>query len=171
MSSIEENLEKYLDMERILNLFFSEFDYCLSRCIMEEHRRLPSAPCIGCCKDRYHVKYDLDDPAFDLLRKEREALYGKPEERARVRRVSPCEYHSNFGCIVETHKSPICLSFMCRESIDDMRERFGIFEYDYIGFNYALEWILTGDLAGEAYGEFRESCLLMIEKIREKKAA
>jgi len=55
---------------------------------------------------------------------------------------------------------------MCRESIDFLRETYGIFAYDYLGVNYALEWILSGNFSEKQYLEFKDSIRDMITKVR-----
>ncbi|MCP3925650.1 MAG: hypothetical protein GY714_24040 [Desulfobacterales bacterium] len=168
MENSELYLQRYLEIEKILNDFYQYFDYCLEKCI-KPAIGINNGPVAVCCKDKYYKKYDLEDKAFDLLRDEREIRYGKPDQINDHSGVSPCEYHTSVGCALKTHKSPICLSFMCRKSIDNLRDRFNIFQYDYLGFNYALEWILTGDMTGIAYAEFKDSCLDMITKIKNPK--
>ncbi len=159
----EENLHKYLEIESILNELFRETDYCVKHCILEpDHEKFPNP---GCCVDRYYQKYDLDHPAFELLKTRRELLFGSPETLSRIKRISPCEYHTLAGCMLKTHKSPICLSFFCRQGIEWLRDRHGVMAYDYLGVHYALEWILTGDMKGSQYEEFKTSCLNMVEKI------
>lgn len=171
MESAQENLSRYLEIETILNRFFELYDFCLKQCVLPELARNGNQPFAACCKDKYYKIYDLDHPSFSLLRKERERLYGKPEEVKGSSLVSPCEYHTDTGCVLATHKSPICLAFMCRKSIDTLREDYGIYTYDYLGFNYALEWILTGDLSPADYAAFRQSCLAMVETLEKKPAA
>lgn len=168
MESARENLERYLDIENILNRFFGLFDFCLKGCILPELARNGNQPFAACCKDRYYKVYDLDHPSFDLLREKRETLYGKPEEVKDSSLISPCEYHTSTGCVLPTCKSPICLAFMCRKSIDALRNDYGIFTYDYLGFNYALEWILTGDMTLPDVEEFRQSCLDMIDTLEKR---
>ncbi len=108
----------------------------------------------------------MEHPVFEVLKAEREKLYGRPEDHSFKNPVSPCEYHNpKTGCVISTHKSPICLAFMCRESIDELRQKYNIFEYDYLGVNYALEWILTGDFSEKDYLEFTKSIINMKEKI------
>jgi hypothetical protein len=111
-----------------------------------------------------------DHPAFDLLVQERQRLYGKPEEIQRTHPVSPCEYHDpRTGCLLKTHKSPTCLSFLCSEAIAKLRNVYGIYAYDYLGVYYALEWILTGNLSDHHFYAFRESILDMTMKVKEAK--
>ena len=163
----EKTLIKYLDTERILNEFFSAFDYCMKICIPGFLEKSGGRPVAACCKNRYHVICDLDHPSYILLRRKREELFGKPEEQRKpVDSVSPCEYHGPRGCLLTTHKSPICLSFMCRKSIDTLRETYGIFTYDYLGVYYALEWLLTGHLSDSSHQEFRESIETMTKTVR-----
>lgn len=157
---VEQNLARYLFTEQILNDFFSEFNYCFEKCIKIEIKNNNGKPVAACCKDKYYKKYDIDHPAFKLLQKKREAFYGTPDDHKFKNPVSPCEYHNPLkGCVLTTHKSPICLAFMCRESIEILRRDYNIFEYDYLGVNYALEWILTGDFAKKDYIEFTESII------------
>lgn len=163
MDPIGISLERYLGIERILNELFHATRYCLNGCILKSGADYLPTP--GCCKDRYYEKYDIDHPAFDRLTAEREALYGKPAERRWIKRISPCEYHTLQGCRLKTHKSPVCLGFFCRDGIDYFREQYHIITYDYLGIHYALEWILTGDLAGEAYEDFRAGCIDMVAKV------
>lgn len=170
MDNAQENLNRFLEMEEILNRFFERFDFCLTGCVLPELKRTGGEPFAACCKDKYYKVYDLEHPAYDLLRDARESLYGKPDEIKETSLISPCEYHTNTGCLLKTHKSPICLAFMCRKSIDALRENHGIYTYDYLGFNYALEWILTGDMVGAAYDEFRQSCLDMIDTLERETA-
>lgn len=166
MTDIEQNLKKYLEIESILNAFFAVFDYCLEHCIKPELLRSSNQPVSACCKKKYYKRYDLDHPAFDRLREMREVRYGKPADHQWISPVSPCEYHNpKKGCILTTHKSPVCLAFMCRESIDFLRETYGIYGYDYLGVNYALEWILTGDFSKAQYEEFKQGIQTMTQTV------
>lgn len=166
MDSIETNLHRYLETETRLNQFFSRFDYCLAQCIRPELEKNGHQPVAACCKNKYYVVCDLDHPAYDLLRVEREKRFGRPGDHVWKNPVSPCEYHDPLrGCILSTHKSPICLGFFCRKGIDWLRERFGVYAYDYLGIYYALEWILTGDLPEHQYLDFRKSIEKMIERV------
>jgi hypothetical protein len=166
MKSYKENLDNYLETEKILNEFFNEFNFCITHCIPKEIKKDRRLPSIGCCNDKYYKKHDLKHPDFELLCKERVKLYGKPEDKKNPQRVSPCEYHTPQGCELKSHKSPTCLSFLCKEGIECLRERHQVFEYDYLGIYYALEWILTGDMSGKALDEFKTDCLNMVEKIK-----
>lgn len=168
-TSIEKNLNRYLETETLLNDFFNAFDYCIKKCIAVEIAKNNGRPVSACCKDRYHCISDLDHPAFSLLRNEREIRYGKPEGQVNTYPVSPCEYHSPREYRLTTHKSPICLSFMCRKSTYFLRETFGIYTYDYLGIYYALEWILTGDFSDESYNEFRKSIVSMTQRVKEQR--
>jgi hypothetical protein len=109
MDQIDIRLHHYLDIEIILNEVFEKINYCLACCILKPGTVIFPNP--GCCKDHYYKKYDLDHPAFDRLTAEREMCYGKPEAAKWIKRISPCEYHTLSGCVLKTHKSPVCLSF------------------------------------------------------------
>ncbi len=159
-SQPKKNLIRYLNIEQALNDFFNTFNYCYDTCIRLELEMTNGEPVSACCKDRYYKKYDLDDEAFLLLKEERIELYGRPEDYSFDNPVSPCEYHDpRKGCVLPTHKSPICLSFMCQESIEELRQTYSIYEYDYLGMNYALEWILTGDFSDKDYTELYQTIL------------
>ncbi|MFZ5570740.1 MAG: hypothetical protein ACOZF0_10065 [Thermodesulfobacteriota bacterium] len=167
MRDIEANLRRYLAMERLLNEFFAASDYCLKNCIQVEMRKNGNRPVAGCCRKPYYTLYDLDHPAFALLKREREKRFGKPGDCDRPTPVSPCEYHSpNAGCLLSSHKSPVCIAFVCREYVDYLRNRFGLYAYDYLGVYYALEWILTGDFTDGQYREFGAGIRAMIAAIK-----
>lgn len=169
MPDSEQNLKRYLHTENLINAFFRAFDYCLPRCIRPAIYAAGGAAVAACCKKQYYCLYDLDHPAYDLLRREREVLYGTPQALMRTDAVSPCEYHHPLhGCVLSTHKSPVCLAFLCREGIDGLRDGFGIFGYDYLGVYYALEWILTGDLPEGHYVEFHDTLRAMTHTLKGK---
>lgn len=154
-----EALRAYLELEAILNRFFAGFDFCRSHCIRAQQAL--GEPVIGCCTDRYYCKYDTDHPGFALLRQQRERIYGSPAAVRPPHPLSPCEYHRPDGCLLDTHKSPVCLGFFCKEGIDYLRERYHIHGYDYLGIANGLEWVLTGALTGAGLESFRTDCLAL----------
>lgn len=167
INDASQNLKRYLFTETLLNTFFETFCFCFESCIRIELEKNNGNPVSACCQDTYYKKYDMDYPSFTLLKSEREKRFGTPQDYHFENRVSPCEYHNpKTGCVLATHKSPICLAFMCRESIDELRDKYQIYEYDYLGMNYALEWILTGDLPDSEYEALNQSILKMTETIR-----
>ncbi|MFZ1983599.1 MAG: hypothetical protein WAU91_04250 [Desulfatitalea sp.] len=169
MQDFEINLSRYLEAERLLNEFFAVLDYCLPRCIDAEKRRNGNRPMAACCQQEYHWCCDLEHPVFEHLRQARERLFGKPDDHIWANPVSPCQYHNpDRGCLLATHKSPICIAFLCREGIEFIRSHYGIYGYDYLGVYYALEWILTGDFSYEQYLEFKESILAMTARVQNK---
>jgi hypothetical protein len=78
MNAIESNLVRYLELERLLNAFFSAFNFCCDGCLMPKKMQDGGRPVAVCCRDKYYVLFDLDHAAFKRLRQERERLYGKP---------------------------------------------------------------------------------------------
>jgi hypothetical protein len=168
MDDVESHLNRYLLAEQKLNEFFAALDYCLPRCIAVAKRNNGNRPVAACCQNKYYSICDLPHPSFERLRQEREKRYGRPEDHAWADPVSPCHYHDpENGCLLATHKSPICLAFLCREGIDHLRGRYGIYTYDYLGFYYALEWILTGDLPDKDFKEFVASITAMAAKVKQ----
>lgn len=163
MDQLQDRLNTYLEIESILNRFFEQFGYCSGQC--PEIKSTPNEPSSACCKGKYYELFDVEHPAFTLLKAEREKHYGAPADYQNLKLISPCEYHTLSGCRLKTHKSPVCLGFMCRESIACLRNRHSIYEYDYLGVYYALEWILTGDLTGKPLADFKALCLNMLEKL------
>lgn len=167
MHDTELNLARYLETERLLNAFFTAFDYCLPRCVALERRRNGGRAVAACCTRGYYCCNDLDHPAFARLRAEREARYGKPQAHRWENPVSPCPYHNpEQGCSLATHKSPTCLSYLCPSGIDCLRGEFGIYEYDYLGVYHALEWILTGALPSRQRIEFNQSIVAMTVRVQ-----
>ena len=172
MNAVESNLARYLKLERLLNNFFSAFDFCGVSCITPKRMQNGGLPVAVCCGDKYYVLFDLDHAAFERLRREREGLYGRPGEHVWMNPVSPCEYHDpENGCILKSHKSPTCLAFLCRNAIDRLRTEFGIYFYDYLGVNYALEWLLTGMLSEREYRALEKEIVTGITKLEKVKAA
>jgi len=159
-------LRRYLEVERLLKVFFSSFDYCLSKCIKPELRKNGDRPVAACCTKPYYSLMDLEHPAFERLKQERETLFGRPEDYSWENAVSPCGYHNPAkGCLLETHKSPVCIAFLCPGGIDLLRNRYGVYGYDFSGIYYALEWILTGDFPDRQYCEFKDGINTMTVKI------
>lgn len=168
MDVIANNLNRYLAAERKLNNFFAALDYCLPCCIAVEKCKIGGRPVAACCQNKYHSICDLPHPAFERLRQEREKRFGRPETYVWHDPVSPCQYHDpHQGCVLETHKSPICLAFFCRPGIDHLRSRYGIYTYDYLGFYYALEWILTDDLPARDYQAFLADIEAMTARLKQ----
>jgi len=169
VNDFKTNLKRYLETESLLNNFFARFDYCASRCIEPAAEKSGTASATVCCQNKYYDIYDLDHPAFDLLRRERQRLYGIPDGTGSGS-DSPCEYHNpETGCLLKTHKSPTCLAFLCPEAMEALRNECGIYAYDYIGVYYALEWILTGDFPDHHYEAFRESIVDMTQKVKDNR--
>ena len=167
MGDVARNLNRYLAAEQRLNEFFAALDYCLPRCIAVERCKNGGRPVAACCQNKYYAIYDLPHPAFERLQQEREKRFGRPQDHVWGNPVSACQYHNpERGCLLATHKSPICLAFLCREGIDHLRGRYGIFTYDYLGFYYALEWMLTGDLPEKDYADFMASIAAMTAKVK-----
>jgi len=155
-------VDRYLELERILNIFCSNFDYCLPYCIKQQIEEKGVA--IGCCQNKYYKKYDQDLPSYEILKKLREEIYGKPLEYEHIKTPSPCEYHTPEGCVLKTHKSPICNAFFCPEAIEHLREKYLIFNYDYLGIYYGLEWTLDGTFSKTQYEDFRNELIITAEK-------
>jgi hypothetical protein len=158
MNPMEHNLARYLEIESLLDAFFTAFNYCRHRCIVPERMQNHGRPVAACCQDKYYARFDLEHASFERLREERERRYGTPADHVRINPVSPCEYHDpENGCILKSHKSPVCLAFFCRRAIDHLRTEFGIYFYDYLGINYALEWILTGNFPERDYRDLKNA--------------
>jgi hypothetical protein len=167
---IEANLKRYLEAEALLDAFFAAFDYCLPRCVKIEMGKNGNRPVAACCTQKYYALYDLDHPAFVRLRQERERLFGRPQDHRWTNPVSACQYHNPArGCVLSTHKSPICIAFLCRRAIDCLRDDFGVYTYDYLGVYYALEWILTGDLPESQYLEFSQGIRDMTRSVTSRR--
>lgn len=67
--------------------------------------------------------------------------------------------------MLDSHKSPVCLAFLCRRGIDRLRAQFDIYFYDYLGLHYALEWILTGVFSDNDYLALKKSLIEATAKI------
>ena len=72
MNAFRENLKTYLEIEKILNEFFNEFNYCIINCVPKEPETALRSARRGCCSDKYYKLHNIEHPAFELLRQERE---------------------------------------------------------------------------------------------------
>lgn len=167
MASPEILVQRYLELEKILNEFCDNFDYCLPLCIIPELKKSEIA--VGCCKNKYYKKYDLEIESYEILKNKREQIYGPPQKYEHIKTLSPCEYHTPEGCVLTTHKSPICNAFFCPEAIEYLREKFKIFNYDYLGIYYALEWTLDGTFKEKEFLDFKNELIEMIDIIKNSK--
>ncbi|MDY0133215.1 MAG: hypothetical protein RBR53_11175 [Desulforegulaceae bacterium] len=158
--------KRYIELEKVLNLFCKNFDYCYPFCIKKELETSEIA--VGCCKNKYYKKYDLDILSYEILKTEREKIYGPPSNYEHIKTLSPCEYHSPSGCVLKTHKSPVCNAFFCPESIEFLRKKYNIFNCDYLGIYYGLEWTLDGTFSEKQYLEFKTELIEMNKKISGK---
>lgn len=148
----ETRLKHYLECGQILREFFEEVDYCKNHCINQleslalhgkegtlvEDIFIPGS--VGCCVNRSPTQDPCDyfvgvpTELIHLLREGREHKYGKPTntERYVVDYGQPCAYHTEEGCLMETHKNPLCVGFVCLSYTRHLEKGFGIQYYSSV---------------------------------------
>ncbi len=134
-------LNNYLKTESLLRSFFDSFNYC-SSCPRKENL---------CCKDdNYNYEYREISDILDYMHKMRIEFYGPPLEN-----TGGCGYLSQDGCVLKTHKNPICILWTCKDFQKHMF-REGV-RYDLIFMNRlekSLINVLKGDLFGQDFEDF-----------------
>jgi len=116
-------LKNYLEIEVLLNEFFKEVNYCVPNCITQKNSLDFSyiSGSIGCCDKNYYEIFN-NFKLFEFLENERIKLYGKPKPNTQY-----CGYHTESGCILNSHKNPLCLLYVCSsfknylESVHDIQ--------------------------------------------------
>jgi len=128
----QSEFKDYLEIESLINLFFTKINFCIPNCITQK-RRLESPAIvsgyIACCNDAFYNNNHLQNIPSEFTT-ERIKIYGKPETEQEVRH-SICGYHTKNGCLLKTHKSPVCISFACKPLNEFLSNIFGI-EYNYL---------------------------------------
>lgn len=113
-------IQQYLEIEDLLNQFFEKVGFC-QECVSGEVSKYSNESYntgkipgkFGCCtKDESHFsEFDKDPRIWKQFLEQRKELYGEPKENGN----EICKYHTEEGCILKTHKSPICLGYTCKD--------------------------------------------------------
>lgn len=114
--SKEQCLDNYLKCEEALKSIFDKLTFC------KDH----AGKVCNCCKNDL-IKYYYNRRVNEVLNTEREQLYGKGNVEN-----SQCRYLNNNGCILKTHKPPICIAYACKGLIDELKS---------LGINYSTRKI------------------------------
>ncbi len=147
---MNDSLKNYLECEELLNDFFKELGYCRSDCFLDYDVR--------CCKKNYFGTKRL----LEELHNERLKKYGIPAEKIRE-----CSYHTEKGCLLETHKSPTCLAWVCN-SLEEYLHSIGV-EYYLVDIRFSLMQILRNELGQDEIICFKQNIKNMTKKIKSLK--
>jgi len=171
-----DRLEQYLNCERLLNEFFSQTDFCLENCIRLEKslyvNRFESLPgWIGCCAlDYYNSTSNLPVDIRTRLRSEQIRLYGEPKNkedsiRFKEKTKKPCDYHTEYGCALKSHKAPLCIAWVCKDLKSYLHKTFYI-DYNPSDVQCHLEAILTGKIDNNRYDRFIDKLIQDTDTLR-----
>jgi hypothetical protein len=119
------SLARYLEMESLLHVFFQSSGFC-----KENFGRT----CNGCCNENV-VGYQKKTRGCCDLDAERIWIYGAGDV------TRGCPYSSDKGCILETHKSPKCIAYICPQFTRALNEK-GI-DYDWFEVHTLLVSVLN----------------------------
>jgi len=120
-------------------------EFCLERCpidIENDHLR--------CCQDNHHQRYAVFQ---ELLQKEAR-LNGWKDLNEKDR----CKYHNDKGCKLNLYRPLICLSFLCEQLEQNIKERYPLEQFssrlcylrsDEIIRNQQLNYLDQALLAGD----------------------
>ncbi|MDD5418065.1 MAG: hypothetical protein PHW96_04245 [Candidatus Nanoarchaeia archaeon] len=147
---LKERLKSYLECESILNQVFERINYCAENCRLMKEKDTN----IGCCGNMFdfYEYFNGEDksPRLAFLVKDRIKIYGKPNKTE-----DKCGYHSDSGCILKSHKSPICVTHCCSELKKYMGNKYSvIYHEDYISDCFAK--IVIGDFDNEFIEKFKK---------------
>jgi hypothetical protein len=160
MKSIETRINQYLECESVLNEFFKELTFCYEDCLTQEHSLfLKDIPgCLGCCPDNQYEQSVF--PFKWMLDMKRDEKYSKPGMN-----YEACDYHTMDGCILEDHKPPACLAYICPDFRDYLLKEHGI-AYNRDNIRTFLKNILEGKIDQEDISRFKFQIKISINKLK-----
>jgi len=126
LPDLREPLARYLELESLLHDFFEGTGYC---------KENYGITCNGCCNENV-VLYPKSVTGCSELDAERERIYGRGDITKRS-----CPYSSDKGCILQTHKTPKCIAYICPQFTRALRVQ-GI-DYDWLETHALLLSILN----------------------------
>ncbi len=146
----DQRIENYLKLEAILRKFFDEIKYCSTNC--EFH----------CCYTDVPMASDQPSSTFAdcyKLKIQREIIYGTGESDT----LKNCRYKSDSGCILLTHKPPMCISHICDKYLNSINEK-GYCKYSVLEVHSILLKVLDSDLSNNEFNECKEKIISMTNK-------
>ena len=147
---MEDCLKHYLECESILHEFFIK---ACNNCFSSNKER-------RCCTGSWYNPVPGNN-GERFLDKERIKLYGLPKRR---NGRTGCGYHSSNGCILETHKSPVCLSMVCFK-LEDFLHSAGI-NYNPREIYLSLSNILEGKVKNEELDSFKSRLKCFVNQLK-----
>jgi len=149
-NKLEQGLLEYLACEEMLNTFFAKVTFCTKTCLSKpvgkyrvqgemsgDRNQFPGN--VGCCPQdyfRFGNYPEIEDRS--LLEERREEKYGLPKENK-----TSCGYHTLNGCVLNTHKAPLCIAYLCQDLVQHLDTKYGI-TYSPQEVEKNLELILAG---------------------------
>ncbi len=159
---LAQGLTAYLACEEMLNSFFGKVNFCTENCLSKPigmyrvKMEMPGDPTkfpgnIGCCpRDYFRFGNYPDIEDRSLLERKREEKYGLPNENK-----ASCGYHTQEGCALKTHKSPICIAYLCEDLVQHLDKKYGI-DYSPSEIEKNLELIVAGRQSSKKIKDFKE---------------
>lgn len=111
------NFEKYLEIEKLLNTFFSKHNFCTKHC----EKGWNKIWWIWCCEK------DFFNDFFEEFNKERLEKHWNPSSYR-----NKCWYHCDTWCKLTSHKAPICLWYLCTPYCDYLKNIWIIWNWNEI---------------------------------------
>ncbi|MFP4111737.1 MAG: hypothetical protein ACLFPQ_04900 [Candidatus Woesearchaeota archaeon] len=155
---ISKNLRNYLKLESLLSEFFTAADYCINECISKEKGKTSQPKGIGCCNGNFYLS---GSEHIRELEKERISIYGFPDMEDKQ---EECRYHSEKGCMLKTHKSPLCITFSCDGLKKYLKEQ-GI-DYNWISMQYEIMQTLAGKAAPITISKLEDNIKQYIDRLK-----
>ncbi|MBW2998372.1 hypothetical protein KY321_02425 [Candidatus Woesearchaeota archaeon] len=152
----EENIKHYLECEALLGKLFVKSKFCYGDCTSKLLSRYPTSQpgYVGCCHNNFYLSTDGETFHLD---EERERIYGhlKKDNEVINDMKKICDYHSDKGCLMPTHKSPKCVAFICSAYEKYLFKTYNIIYYSNEIKKTLLE-ILSGKLSIGDIDQFKD---------------
>lgn len=164
----EKAVRIYLELESSMNEFYKKIGFCSSHCHNQKKSNHPFAAAgkefiytpgnIACCLESNIIGQQVCFDRNGLLDKQRREIFGPGKNNGRYQSIARiCRYHSDEGCILETHRPPECISYACYRQKQHLKNDRGI-RYDL------LHDKITDSMHELANAKLKEKEILLLQK-------
>lgn len=167
-ANLPQNIRDYLECEKLINQFFSALNYCMPNCIRKKESKYTlispvSVPgFLGCCnKDGEAMDISKHSKVVALLARLRIEKYGSG-----IPNLVSCHYHTKKGCVLETHKPPICVSYCCSPMEKHIHRKFDLGNMCFLTRVYS---VLEGSCSKAELNEFKNRLQKYTEIVKSRK--
>ena len=170
MNNNKQILQKYLEIESLLQKLFNQVNFCTTHCINKPISKFSkfARGDIGCCLGEfYRFAGKVMPKELDILNKSRTEKYGKPQnnEDPIMGFEKPCSYHTKKGCILKDHKGIACITYICTPYKEHLKKKYNI-DYDYYEVRDFVESVFIGEVNEHKLEEFKNKVKVWIQNTK-----